>query len=146
MNSENRIRCVFDTNVLISAFVFGGFPEKLVRLVYRRRIHSLTCKFILNEFYRVCTAKKLLSAWESEQAINRWSEFSEQVELRSKVRLIRECASDNHILECAIDGHADFIVTGDRKHLLPLKTYRGVKIVTVRELIQQAGLRLLTQH
>lgn len=44
--------------------------------------------------------------------------------------------SDNWILECAVAGGADLIVTGDRKHLLPLGNYRGIAIVTPADFLR----------
>jgi len=43
---------------------------------------------------------------------------------------------DNRISECAVDGNAEFIVTGDTKHILPLKEYKGIKILTPSEFVK----------
>ncbi len=43
---------------------------------------------------------------------------------------------DDKILECAVEGQATHIVTGDRQHLLPLRQFRGIEIVTPAEMVQ----------
>jgi predicted nucleic acid-binding protein len=48
---------------------------------------------------------------------------------------------DNRVLECAVEGKADFIVSGDR-HLLRLGSYEAIEIVTVRQFLETTGLRL----
>jgi predicted nucleic acid-binding protein len=48
-------------------------------------------------------------------------------------------AADAKILACAVAGKADAIVTGDKKHLLPLKRYRGIPIVSPAEFLEQIG-------
>ena len=48
---------------------------------------------------------------------------------------------DNRVLECAVAGKADFIVSGD-KHLLRLGSYEGIAILTVRQFLQTAGFRV----
>ena len=46
---------------------------------------------------------------------------------------------DAKVLACAFAGKADVIVTGDKKHLLPLKRYRGIPIVSPAEFLEQIG-------
>ena len=46
--------------------------------------------------------------------------------------------SDNRVLECAVDGQADYLVSGDI-HLLELQTFRGVDILTVRDFLDLLG-------
>lgn len=54
---------------------------------------------------------------------------------QQKLNIIKQDPDDNVILECAIEGKAGYIVSGDR-HLLALKQYRGIKIITARQFIE----------
>ena len=45
-----------------------------------------------------------------------------------KIEQIREDSADNRVLECAVEGNADFIVSGD-KHLLELEEFQGIVIL-----------------
>lgn len=47
---------------------------------------------------------------------------------------------DNPVLACALEGHADFVVTDDRKHLLPLKHYHGIQIVSMPLFLRTLGV------
>lgn len=52
-----------------------------------------------------------------------------------KVNVIETDPTDNKFLACALEGLADYIVTGDKKHILPLKNYYGIKIITPKQFI-----------
>ena len=137
MSSESKSSCVVDTNIWISAFVFGGFPEKILNLVIERKIRSVTSRFILSEFERVTARKNFLISKEIKKASSIILENSILIEPISSLDLIAQKHSDNRILECALDGNVNYLITGDRQHLLPLKKMGPTKIVTVREFIEQ---------
>jgi len=59
--------------------------------------------------------------------------LAEIIETYSQLKVIADPDDDNRVLECAVDGHAEFIVTGDTKHILPLKEYKGIKILRPSE-------------
>ena len=61
--------------------------------------------------------------------------FSEIIEPKEKVNIIMEDPDDNRVLECAKEGNVDYIVTNDR-HLLKLKEFEGIKIITPAELLR----------
>jgi predicted nucleic acid-binding protein len=52
---------------------------------------------------------------------------------------IIDCADpdDNRILEAAVAGHADYIVTGDKRHLLRMKAFRGIEMITVNDFLRR---------
>ncbi len=60
------------------------------------------------------------------------------VDVTSRIDTIKVDPSDNAFLECAVDGRADYIVSGDR-HLLGLGTYRGIQIISPREFLAREG-------
>ena len=62
--------------------------------------------------------------------------FSEMVKPAKRLRVI-DYEPDNRILECAEAGQADFIISGDRKHLLKLGQYKKIKIVDTASFIRQ---------
>ena len=59
------------------------------------------------------------------------------VEPREPLSVISDDPDDNRVLECAVKGEADVIVSGDR-HLLNLANYQGISIVTVRQFLESA--------
>jgi predicted nucleic acid-binding protein len=56
------------------------------------------------------------------------------------ISIVKRNDADNRILECAIAANADYIVTGDRRDLLPLKQFQGIKIVSSGQFISVLGI------
>jgi len=50
--------------------------------------------------------------------------------------VIREKDDDNRILECALEGKAEYIISGDKRHLLPLGEYEGIRILSPDEFLR----------
>ena len=57
-------------------------------------------------------------------------EVAELVVPQRNISIIERSPADNRILECAVEGRAEFIVTGDKRDLGKLKTFEGIKIVS----------------
>jgi putative PIN family toxin of toxin-antitoxin system len=123
------LKAVFDTNILISAFVFpGGVPEALYRAALERRITLITSPPLLAEFGRVLVEKFGWDPVRSEDAVAQVARIGEVVRPAETVEVVAEDPADDRVLEAAAAGHANLIVSGDR-HLLNLKAWQGVEIV-----------------
>ena len=125
-----EVRVVADTNVLISALLFGGSPEQIFLAALRGDIQLLSTLPILKELEKVLIGKFKLSAGFIKDTLDLVEEVAEIVETTSRIKVILHPDEDNRVLECAIDGRADFIVTGDTKHILPLKEFEGIRILS----------------
>jgi uncharacterized protein len=130
------LRIVLDTNILISAIGWDGPEREILRKVFNGEIKIISSQEILTEFFNVLTREKFKSVKRSD--IGRFSililETFEMVETKTKVDLIKEDPDDNMVLECALDGGADLIVSGD-KHLLGLERVGDIRIMTSRNFI-----------
>ena len=127
------LRVVIDTNIVISALNFGGNPKAVLELARKNRIHNTTSPFIINEVEKVLTQK---FGWQMEvtrEVLNNFRGFSHVVNPSETIAVI-SYPPDNRILECAIAGRANFLISGDH-HLTDLKTYGGIKIVTPTEFL-----------
>jgi putative PIN family toxin of toxin-antitoxin system len=71
---------------------------------------------------------------DAATVLDRVAGIAEVVHPAETLHVIREDPDDDRVLECAVSGKADYIVTGDR-HLLRLAEYRGIRIVRVREFL-----------
>jgi putative PIN family toxin of toxin-antitoxin system len=122
------VKVVLDTNILISAFVFpGGPPEDVFRAALEGRIELVTSPPLLAEFGRVLSSK---FGWEpsiAEQAVAQIARVGTVVRPKERVVEIVDDPDDDRVLEVALAGGADVIVSGDR-HLLGLRTWRGIEI------------------
>jgi putative PIN family toxin of toxin-antitoxin system len=127
-------RVVFDTNVLISAFVFGGNPERLFDAARHSRIRLLTSSSILREFSLIMQGKFSWGQPDVVDALGAVSYVSELIKPTVSLHVVED-DPDNRILECAVSGQAAFIVSGDR-HLLALKKYEDIRIVNSRRMLE----------
>lgn len=137
------MRVVADTNILVSALLFGGTSEQVFLAGLRGEIQLLTSLSLLKEFEKVLKEKFKLNIHLVREIIEEVEEVAEIVEVSSHVKAISYPDEDNRVLECAVDGKADFIVTGDTRHILPLKEYSGIKILNPSEFLKHLPAVLL---
>jgi putative PIN family toxin of toxin-antitoxin system len=127
------LRVVIDTNVVVSALNFGGNPKAVLELARKHHIHNITTPFILNEVEKVLLRK---FGWQMEatrEVVRDFQNFSHVVDPPETLEVITY-PPDNRILECAVAGGADYLISGDH-HLTDLKTYGRIKIVTPAEFL-----------
>jgi putative PIN family toxin of toxin-antitoxin system len=127
------MKAVFDTNVLIAAFLTEGICAKLLIRARRRDFDMILCDGILQEFKRVLKKKFAASPHEMSEALIILSAAAQDIlgQTDSIAPICRD-PDDNLILACARDAAADYIVTGD-EDLLVLKNYEGISILNPRE-------------
>ena len=129
------MRVVIDTNILISAIFWGGKPKRLLNSVRRGEVIFLTTETLLAELRKVLTSKDRpfrLSDKDTDIIIDHLKGIAHLVSPTIKINVCRD-EPDNRVLECALDGGADSIVTGDND-LLDLKTFKGIRIVRINDL------------
>ena len=129
------MRVVADTNVLTSALLFGGVSDQVFLAGLRGEIQLITSDPLLKELERILKNKFKLDVQLVRGVIEEVRNVAEIVAVSSHIDVISHPEVDNRVLECAVDGKADFIVTGDTKHILPLKKFRGIKILSPSEFI-----------
>jgi uncharacterized protein len=141
------MKVVFDTNILVSALVFpGGQGDIALRRIIEERDQLLLSKPILDELLDVLARKFSRDGEELAHVAVFLSDLSLVVKPRRKFAVLAD-EPDNRILECAVSGGADasqrdtgrsaIIVSGD-KALLALKTFRKVKVLSLREYLEEA--------
>jgi hypothetical protein len=121
------LRLVLDSNIYISALLFAGIPYKILKLAIKGKIKLLISREIIEETVGVLRNKFYWPEHNITKFIRRISHICEIVITSQKLEIIKDDASDNKILECAVNGNADLIISGD-KHLLGLKIFEGVPI------------------
>jgi len=137
------VRVVADTNILVSALLFGGTSEQVFLAGLRGEIQLLTSLSLLKEFEKVLKEKFKLNIHLVREIIGEVMDVAEIVEVSSHIKATSYPDGDNRVLECAVDGKADFIVTGDTRHILPLKEYGGIKILSPSEFLKHLPTVLL---
>jgi putative PIN family toxin of toxin-antitoxin system len=128
-------RVVADTNVLISALGWKGNERDLLNLAIDNKIKLVFSKETFEELIRVMNYPKFgFSKKQKTRFILILSTIGSFVKIREKLQVIKDDPSDNRFLETAVDGKASYIVSGD-EHLLKIKDFRGIKIISSREFI-----------
>ena len=125
------MRVVFDTNVLISALVYGGLPRDLLTRVFRGELTLITSVVLMDELEEVLIVRFAHDAPLARTVRAEIELLAEVVDVSAVERVARD-VDDDAVLAAAIAGEASAIVTGDRD-LLVLVEHHGIRIVTPRE-------------
>ena len=129
------IRVVLDTNIIISSVFWKGNPHEVVRRGILRVYQSVTSAEILDEAVNKLRTKFKFPEESIQELVAILLAHSHVVEPTSKFDVVRD-KSDNKVIECAFDGKADYIVTGD-PDLLDLKEFKSTRIITAKEFLEK---------
>lgn len=129
------MRVVVDTNILISGIFWRGKPYNVVRNALTKKYSLYLSPKILNELEEKLRVKFKFPEEQIQTHIDILTAYGEIIKPTVKVDAIKDDPDDNHILECAITCKADYIVSGD-SHLLNLREYKGIKILSAREFLE----------
>ncbi len=132
-------KVVLDTNVLISGVIASGYSASILDAVRREEIKLVTSAHLLEEFSEVIarrhiTRKYPKAAEESESLLDFLRAFAILTAGIPETNTVSPDRDDDFVLACALDESADCIVSGD-PHLLDLKTYEGIPILTPKEFV-----------
>jgi uncharacterized protein len=134
-------RCVFDTNVIVSAVLFeNSKPGQAIRLALRRGAVVMSLE-TLRELHEVLAREKFARYVSPERREDFLLALVERVELVDPVEAVHVCRdpADDKFLELAASARADYLVTGDQD-LLSLNPFRGTAILTADALLDVLGL------
>ena len=125
-----QIPVVLDTNVILSALLFGGKPRQILEMALRGKIQIYLSEPLTEEISAVLHRPKFRCTPEAIQIIlSELIGIAQWVEPSQQLSIIDDDPDDNRVLECANEAQAEFLVTGD-SHLLGIKKYGGIRIVT----------------
>jgi putative PIN family toxin of toxin-antitoxin system len=128
-NTNDSIRIVIDTNVFISAIVFGGKPRQVINLVADDSVTFIMAEAIITELRRIIVSKFpgfLEDLMKVEKLLEQDAEW---VKLGFNTERITRDPNDDKFIETALIGNCHYIISGD-KDLLDLKEYKGIKILS----------------
>ncbi|MBI2325132.1 MAG: putative toxin-antitoxin system toxin component, PIN family [Chloroflexi bacterium] len=128
------MRVLLDTNVLISAILFGGVPNDCLRRALAGEFELVTSTELLDELERILRERFDVPA-EAVAFARGDLELAAVVVAPTRVEAVSRDPTDDRVLAAAKEGRADHIVTGDQD-LLALGRYGGISIVTPRGFVR----------
>ncbi|MCP2604204.1 putative toxin-antitoxin system toxin component, PIN family [Candidatus Aminicenantes bacterium AC-708-M15] len=129
-------KIVLDTNVYISGILFKGKPREILNLARMGKVEILISEKIINEIERVLRLKFKRTTFEIFLILTGIRNITTFVSPILKISEIKNDEPDNRVLECAIEGKANYIISGD-KHLLSLKKYKEIEILNAGEFLNR---------
>jgi uncharacterized protein len=118
------MRVVLDTNVILSAILFGGKPRRVLQAAISGTITICTSDPIIQELSSVLERPRFgLDANAVQGIISELASLSELVSPRRHFHLIDEDPSDNLFIDCAVEARAEYIVSGDRHLIVSPETF-----------------------
>jgi putative PIN family toxin of toxin-antitoxin system len=133
------LKVVLDTNIIISGLLFGGKPQKILELVIDKKIEGFISRFIINEVCEVLRKKFNFSSEDTARIEILIRKSFVLINPDFSLKIIKNQSFDNHILEAAIAAQAEYLISGDTKHLLPLKKIKKTKIVSAKDFLFPTG-------
>jgi putative PIN family toxin of toxin-antitoxin system len=134
------VRIVADTNVIVSAFLWGGVPRQLLDVAGAQRIELFTSRALIAELEEVLSREKLASqlsrtGFTAAYLLARYTQLATLVAPSPvSVQNLRDPA-DESVIACALAAAADLIVSGDHD-LRVLNTYENIRIVSAAEALR----------
>ncbi|MFQ6067501.1 MAG: putative toxin-antitoxin system toxin component, PIN family [bacterium] len=135
-SKTEKPQVVIDTNVFVSGLNFRGRPREVLDLVWRGEIEVHVSPFILRELEETLEEDFGWNTERVERTTERIKKETTQVQPKTKISVIKEKETDNRILERGIEGKAQYIISGDKRHLLPLKEYKDIKILSPAQFLK----------
>ena len=129
------MRVVCDTNVLVSGVLFGGPAREILRRASRGLITNLVSPAILQELEEVLRRRKFgLTDEAASEILQLMRDSFETIHPRARIEAVAADPADNRIVEAAVAGSAEFIVSGDR-HLLSLGEWDGIPVLSPAQML-----------
>lgn len=129
------MKVALDTNVIVSAWIRNGPEAEVVTEAYGGSFELIIPQVVVRELEEVFSRKFAWSRERIEQMLEDFVAVGDLLTTVKRIDVIPGQDADNQILACAVEHGADYLVTGDRKHLLPLGEFEGVRILRAPEFL-----------
>lgn len=137
------MRLVLDTNVVVSAVVWGGVPYQLLQAATAGTVDLYTSPFLLDELRGVLarphlTERLVRQRSNVDQAVEFYARLCHSVQPQHTPRVVLHDKDDDHVVAAAVEAQAHLIVSGD-KHLLQLKESINIPVLKAGQALQLIG-------
>jgi uncharacterized protein len=141
------LRLVLDTNIVVAGLLWNGPPRRLIELAIEgESVELFSSPVLLDELAHTLAYSKFDKRIDSfgtsiAALVAQYTTLISLVVPASVPRIVANDADDDHVIAAAVAARAELIVTGDRKHLLPIGSHQGIAIVTAREVVERLEAR-----
>lgn len=140
------MRVVFDTNIVVSGWLWSGAPHKAIAVAKSGQITLVISEAMVDELKDVLNRPKFehrlkIIAQTVDEVVSDYLQFTQVIEASPIIPTISADPDDDLVLACALSGIVDFVVTGD-PHLLELRNFRGIPIITVNDFLEHMSNRV----
>jgi putative PIN family toxin of toxin-antitoxin system len=129
------VTAVFDTNIFFSATGWRGIPFQCVERARAGEIRVVTCPELVEELAEKLETRLKFSPEQASETLADYLGFLRVVQIPKVLNAVPRDSEDNMVLECAIEGRAQYIVSGDND-LLVLKEFRGIQIIRAGDFLR----------
>ncbi|CAM4198838.1 putative toxin-antitoxin system toxin component, PIN family [Roseateles saccharophilus] len=137
---------MLDTNVVVAGLLWSGPPRRLIELAIHsgegQAVEFFCSAVLLDEMAHTLAYAKFANRIEGfgtsiSALVAHYAALVNLVAPASVPRVVADDADDDHVIAAAVAARAELIVTGDRKHLLPIGTHRGIAIIEAAEALRR---------
>jgi uncharacterized protein len=149
-SADQTLRLVLDTNIVVAGLLWNGPPRRLIELAIEgEAVELFSSPVLLNELAHTLDYSKFAARINSFATsiaglVGQYTALVSLVMPANVPRIVANDADDDHVIAAAVAARAELIVTGDRKHLLPIGSHQGIAIVTAREVVDRLDARFKT--
>lgn len=141
------LRLVLDTNVVVAGLLWSGPPRRVIECAIEgETVELFSSPVLLDELAHALSYPKFSARIEGfgtdiATLVAQYAALVTLVMPASVPRVVADDADDDHVIAAAVAARAELIVTGDRKHLLPIGSHQGIAIITAREVSDRLAAR-----
>ena len=138
------MRVVLDTNILVSALISRSGPTDQLYVAWRNRRYQLVTSIEqLDEFRRVTRYPRVKKLIDPSAAGVVYNQLRIAAIVLDKLPVVNRSsdAGDNFLLAMAEAGGAEYLVTGDKRDILSLKTHGTTRIINPTSMLRVLGIR-----
>tara|TARA_Y100000310_G_scaffold224709_1_gene226583 strand:- start:1146 stop:1562 length:417 start_codon:yes stop_codon:yes gene_type:complete len=138
------MKVTLDTNILVSGTFWKGASFRILQLIDEGEIELVLSEKILEEYSAVLNYKEIQEKVQYKKldllyTIKKLRSIAKIIDPKTNLFVVTEDPDDNIVLECAVEGKVDFIVSND-KHLLKIKKFQNIEIVKPEELLLRTNI------
>jgi putative PIN family toxin of toxin-antitoxin system len=137
---------VLDTNVVVAGLLWNGPPRQLLEATIAGEVEPYSSAVLLDELAHALAHPKFAAriqalGTDTAALVAQYTALLSLVAPASVPRVVANDVDDDHVIAAAVAAPAELIVTGDRRHLLPIGSHQGVAILTAREVVDRLDAR-----